>query len=114
MSFKTELKLEDNTYVLNAFSLNIKQTVDEVGRPSSDTKGGKIFIMLDSLDDATLMDWVTSDQKTMDGILTLFKTDEESKLKEIKFEKVTKVPFKFRLGSIEECDRMESKGKFEK
>ena len=43
--------------------------------------------MLDSLDDATLMDWVTSDQKTMDGTLTLFKTDEESKLKEIKFEK---------------------------
>jgi len=30
---------------------------------------------------------------------------------EIKFEKIVKVPFKFRLGSIEDCDRLEGKGK---
>lgn len=28
---------------------------------------------------------------------------------EIKFEKVTKVPFKFRLGSVETCDYLEGK-----
>lgn len=28
---------------------------------------------------------------------------------EIKFEKITKIPFKFRLGSIEECNRLEGK-----
>lgn len=31
---------------------------------------------------------------------------------EIKFEKVAKIPIKFRLGSVEECDRMEGKQKF--
>jgi len=29
--------------------------------------------------------------------------------KEIKFEKVTKIPFKFRLGSVEQCDWLEGK-----
>jgi hypothetical protein len=28
---------------------------------------------------------------------------------EIKFEKLTKIPFRFRLGSMEQCDRMEGK-----
>jgi hypothetical protein len=28
---------------------------------------------------------------------------------EIKFEKTAKIPFKFRLGSVEDCDRMEGK-----
>ena len=31
---------------------------------------------------------------------------------EIKWQKLTKIPFTFRLGSIEECDRMEGKKKF--
>ena len=28
---------------------------------------------------------------------------------EIKFEKISKIPFKFRLGSVDECDRLEGK-----
>ena len=30
---------------------------------------------------------------------------------EIKFEKVTRIPFKFRVGTVEDCDRMEGKFK---
>lgn len=31
---------------------------------------------------------------------------------EIKLEKITKIPFKFRLGSVESCDRLEGKFKY--
>ena len=31
--------------------------------------------------------------------------------KELLFEKATKIPFRFRLGSIDYCDRMEGKGR---
>jgi hypothetical protein len=30
---------------------------------------------------------------------------------EIKFDKITKIPFRFRLGSLAECDQLEGKGK---
>ena len=30
---------------------------------------------------------------------------------EIKFDKITKIPFRFRLGSVEQCDRLEGKSK---
>jgi hypothetical protein len=30
---------------------------------------------------------------------------------EIKFDKITKIPFRFRLGSVDQCDRLEGKGK---
>jgi len=31
---------------------------------------------------------------------------------EIKFDKITKIPFRFRLGSVEECDKLEGKRKY--
>ena len=30
---------------------------------------------------------------------------------EIKFEKITKIPFRFRLGSVDQCDKLEGKRK---
>lgn len=31
---------------------------------------------------------------------------------EIKFDKITKIPFRFRLGSVDQCDRLEGKRKY--
>ena len=30
---------------------------------------------------------------------------------EIKFDKITKIPFRFRLGSVDQCNKLEGKGK---
>lgn len=32
---------------------------------------------------------------------------------ELKFEKITNFPLRFRLGSVEDCDRLEGKGQFD-
>jgi hypothetical protein len=86
MVFNAELILEGNTYLLNSVSMEIGHATDQYGRPSSATKGGKITVELFSVDDNTFFDWAIHPGKTRDGTINLIKADNESKVKEIKFE----------------------------
>ncbi len=80
------MELEGKTYLLNRLSLEISQAVDSVGRPSSSTKGGKIRLEMDSVDDDTITDWMVNAHKKLNGKVVFYKIDEASKLKELKFE----------------------------
>lgn len=84
--FNAELILDGNTYLLISVSLEIGQTIDQYGRPSSVTKGGKIDIELFSMEDDVIFDWMIHPGKMKNGTINLFKADNETKVKEIKFE----------------------------
>jgi hypothetical protein len=87
MSFKAEMYLEDNMYQINALSVDISQEVDELGRPSSASRGGIIKLEIDSVKDDMLTDWVMNATKTLSGRITLYKADDSyTKLKDISFE----------------------------
>jgi hypothetical protein len=86
MGPKVELILDENTYLLNSLSYEIDQAVDKFGRPSSISKGGKIEIELYSVDNDVIFDWMIHPRKTINGTINLYEGDNETKLKEIKFE----------------------------
>jgi hypothetical protein len=86
MVFNAELNLGGNNYLLNSLSVEMGQAIDEFGRPSSIIKGGKIEIELFSADDDVIVDWMIHPGKSINGTINLYKSDNETKLKEIKFE----------------------------
>lgn len=87
MSFEAEFRLEENIYRINGLSLDISQEVDELGRPSSASRGGIIKIEMDSLKDDVLTDWAMKASKSLNGTITYYRSDEYAKLKEVNFEK---------------------------
>jgi len=86
MLSKAELVLEGNTYALNSVSFEIGQDLDHFGRPSSMPKGGKIEIELNTVEDDVLFDWMVRTEKMLNGSISLYEADNETRLKELKFE----------------------------
>lgn len=86
MVAKAELVLEGNTYLLNSISVEIEQSTDQFGRPSTAAKGGKIELELFSVEDDVIFDWMVHTKKTLNGSINLYEADFETKVKEIKFD----------------------------
>ncbi len=86
MSFKTELTVEGKTYPVRSCYTAIHRDTDKRGRPSSMLFWYAI-ITIDATDDTTITNWMIDPSKQVEGQLVIYKIDEESKLKEIKFKK---------------------------
>ncbi|MBC3788303.1 type VI secretion system tube protein TssD [Spirosoma utsteinense] len=85
-SFRSELTVDGNTYPVRQLWLDITQAIDAVGRPASATRGGKIRLELDVVEDDTLSEWMADPHKTLGGSVRYYRTDEDATLKELKFE----------------------------
>ncbi|HVM86767.1 MAG TPA: type VI secretion system tube protein TssD [Puia sp.] len=86
MSFKAELTVDNKTYSVRRFHVITARNMDAKGRPSGKPEWG-IFLLMDAVDDTTITSWMIDPTKQMDGKLTIYKIDQDAKLKEIKFEK---------------------------
>jgi hypothetical protein len=84
MSFKAELNLEGKTYQVKRFRLSVEREFDKRGRPGSLPKW-TLIIVLDSSEDKNLTNWMMEADQKKQGILTIYKIDESSKMKEIEF-----------------------------
>jgi hypothetical protein len=86
MSFRASLSFEGKTYDVIKCDYSIKREVDSKGRPSSNLYGGKINITVESTTDISLIDKMSTQFKPNTGTITFKKSDEDSKMKELKWE----------------------------
>jgi hypothetical protein len=84
MSFRAELSIEGMVFPIRRFYITLKREEDVRGRPKTDPTW-RIFLLIDASDDTTITNWMLDPRKKIDGKITLYKPDDDSKLKEIEF-----------------------------
>ena len=80
--FKTSSGKERNILSVEYAML---QETDKTGRPSSVTRGGKIFITVEGTGETDLFEWMTNSFERKDGVIKFIKRDSDATLKELKF-----------------------------
>lgn len=94
MSFKSKLKVGGKELnILNA-SYDLHQEVDASGRPSSVTRGGTIYLTVESTGDSFFFEWMTNNFERKDGSIQYVKRDTDAKLKELNFKEGYLIKYK--------------------
>jgi hypothetical protein len=83
MSFLATFKVDGKEYNVLSCNYNLYQDVDNTGRPSSETRGGTVNLIVESTDDTLIFDWMCDSYMTKDATLTFNKRDSNAKLKEL-------------------------------
>lgn len=86
MSFKANLNFEGKDYDVLKCHYAIEREVDSKGRPSSGLHGGKIYITIESTPDVSVIEKMATQFKPNTGTITFKKNDEDSKMKDLKWE----------------------------
>ncbi|MBC9795069.1 type VI secretion system tube protein TssD [Sinomicrobium weinanense] len=85
MSFKATLSVGGKKVnILNA-NYDLAQEVDATGRPSSVTRGGRIYLTVESTGDSFFFEWMTNNFERKNGTITYIKRDTDAKLREVNF-----------------------------
>ncbi len=85
MSFKAKLKVGGKEYNVLSCNYELFQETDATGRPSSVTRGGKVYIRVESTADTSLSDWMFNNFERRDGSIVFLKRDTDATSKELKF-----------------------------
>lgn len=87
MAFQATLTFEGKDYDVLYCKYSLKRDVDSKGRPASNVYGGTIRIDVESTSDVTILDKMANQFKATSGTIVFKKSDEESKMKELSWEK---------------------------
>lgn len=86
MAFRADLEIDGKQHRLLHCSYALQRDVDPTGRPASEVKGGTIHFEIESTEDTSLWDLMIAQFKSVDGSIIFKKRDEDSKMKELRFE----------------------------
>jgi hypothetical protein len=86
MSFKAVLNLDGKEHRLLHCSYALQRDVDPTGRPSSHVKGGTIHFEIEATEDTSVWEWMINQWSSKDGSIVFYKREDESTMKELKFE----------------------------
>ena len=99
MSFKTTIEYAGKKRNVLSVEYAMLQETDKTGRPSSVSRGGKIFITVEGTGETDLFEWMTNSFERKDGSVVYFKRDSEATLKELKFTEAYLVKHKEKFDS---------------
>ncbi|WP_394749137.1 type VI secretion system tube protein TssD [Spongiimicrobium salis] len=85
MSFKAKLKVGGKEFNVLHCSYDLTQEVDPTGRPSSVTRGGRIYLTIESTGDTGFFEWMCNNFERKDGSIVYIKRDTDATLKEVNF-----------------------------
>ena len=102
MSFKATLDIDGKTFDILDCSYSFHQDVDEsTGRVTSGVKGGIVSFYVISTDDDTFISWMLDPHALKDGKITFYKSNQDSKMREINFTQAACVHFSETFGKEE-------------
>jgi len=85
MSFKARFEVGGKKYNVLNVNYSLAQETDPTGRPSSQTRGGKIEVTVESSGDTDIFEWMTNSFEKKDGKVIFVKRDSDATLKELQF-----------------------------
>jgi hypothetical protein len=85
MSFKAKLEVSGKKYNILNVNYSLAQETDPTGRPSSQTRGGRIEITVESTGETDIFEWMTNSFERKDGKVIFIKRDSDATLKELTF-----------------------------
>jgi len=85
MSFKATLDLDGKTFEILEWSSELEQKMNTKGQPASGVKGGEMEMVLSGSSEGVFASWIIDPISKKDGTITLYRHDQDSKFKEIKF-----------------------------
>ena len=86
MAFKATLNFGGKDFDILACNYKLNRDVDPKGRPASPVYGGRISVTLESTDDTSVLEQMVNEYKPSSGTITFKKTNEDAKMKELKWD----------------------------
>lgn len=85
MSFKARLEVAGKKYNILNVNYKLAHETDVTGRPSSETRGGKITITVESTNETDIFEWMTNSFERKSGEVIFLKRDSDAISKSLKF-----------------------------